>query len=321
MSELDQFKQTYFLECAELLDVLEEQFTDIEGGDYEPEALHAVFRAIHSIKGGAGAFGFDGLVSFTHSFETMLDLARDGDLDLTPEIVALCLRANDIVSDMVSAAQSGETLDESFGEEVRKEIEAASGVEPEGEGVSEFDDLDFVPVMVPMDAPASDTVDSSASTAGLDDMADLLGEIETTEADGPTRWLINFRPHKSLFERANEPLLLFRELSELGEMAVEPIVDEIPDFFDLDPLVPFIAWTITLTTDQSRDAIEEVFEFVDGDCDLDIHREGEAVTPDAEEASDLSFEALAASVMDTGSAESSADAGGGDDAPDAMSFA
>jgi two-component system chemotaxis sensor kinase CheA len=62
MSDLDDFKQTYFDECSELLTELEEQFVAIEAGDRSSDRLNAVFRAIHSIKGGGGAFGFFDLV-------------------------------------------------------------------------------------------------------------------------------------------------------------------------------------------------------------------------------------------------------------------
>ena len=66
MSDLDEFKATYFDECSELLLELEEQLSAIQEGDRDSERLNAVFRAIHSIKGGGGAFGFDGLVKFAH---------------------------------------------------------------------------------------------------------------------------------------------------------------------------------------------------------------------------------------------------------------
>ena len=64
MSDLDDFKATYFDECSELLLDLEEQFAAIQSGDRSADRLNAVFRAIHSIKGGGGAFGFSELVAF-----------------------------------------------------------------------------------------------------------------------------------------------------------------------------------------------------------------------------------------------------------------
>ncbi|MDB5541881.1 MAG: chemotaxis protein CheA, partial [Devosia sp.] len=91
MSDLDDFKATYFDECSELLLELEEQFHAIEGGDRSSNRLNAVFRAIHSIKGGAGAFGFSELVGFAHAYETLLDQVREGHIELADEVVALCI--------------------------------------------------------------------------------------------------------------------------------------------------------------------------------------------------------------------------------------
>ena len=102
MSDLDDFKATYFDECSELLTELEEQFAAIEEGERGSDRLNAVFRAIHSIKGGAGAFGFSALVGFAHAYETLLDYVRDGRVELTDDVVVLCIRANDIVADFVN---------------------------------------------------------------------------------------------------------------------------------------------------------------------------------------------------------------------------
>ena len=110
MSDLDDFKATYFDECSELLTELEEQFAAIEEGERGSDRLNAVFRAIHSIKGGAGAFGFSALVGFAHAYETLLDYVRDGRVELTDDVVVLCIRANDIVADHVNADQSGEDM-------------------------------------------------------------------------------------------------------------------------------------------------------------------------------------------------------------------
>lgn len=112
MSDLDEFKATYFDECSELLNELEEQFVAIEEGERDADRLNAVFRAIHSVKGGAGAFGFSGLVGFAHEYESLLDFVRNGKVELTDDVVTLCIKANDLVSDFVDAARSGEELAE-----------------------------------------------------------------------------------------------------------------------------------------------------------------------------------------------------------------
>src|SRR5690554_8098929 len=124
MSDLDEFKATYFDECSELLTELEEQFAAIEGGDHSSARLNAVFRAIHSIKGGGGAFGFAELVGFSHAYETLLDHVRDGRVALSEPVVALCIRANDIVSDFIAAARDGVILDPGLGEDEKAQFDA-----------------------------------------------------------------------------------------------------------------------------------------------------------------------------------------------------
>ena len=91
-----QFKATFFEECAELTANLEQRLPDIEDGDTDPESINAVFRAVHSIKAGGGAFQFNDLVNFTQKFEAVLDDLRSDRLELTPDIVELLFRATDI---------------------------------------------------------------------------------------------------------------------------------------------------------------------------------------------------------------------------------
>ncbi|MBI4046308.1 MAG: Hpt domain-containing protein, partial [Devosia nanyangense] len=189
MSDLDDFKATYFDECSELLNDLEEQFSAIEDGERGADRLNAVFRAIHSIKGGAGAFGFSGLVGFAHAFETLLDYVRDGRVELTDEVVALCIRANDIVADFVAAAREGTPLDPEHGAEEKARFDALCRGEDDdmsGEPMEEFD-IDFVPVMVNLEGeePAPALV------------SDAFESIPFEPADG--HWEIRFAPHRALY--------------------------------------------------------------------------------------------------------------------------
>ena len=88
MNPMDAIKQTYFQECEELLGDLERGLLSLQDGDGDNETINAVFRAVHSAKGGAGAFGFEALVAFSHVVETALDEMRSGRLDATPAGVA-----------------------------------------------------------------------------------------------------------------------------------------------------------------------------------------------------------------------------------------
>ncbi|WP_169195581.1 chemotaxis protein CheA [Devosia sp. MC1541] len=287
MSDLDDFKATYFDECSELLTELEEQFAAIEEGERGSDRLNAVFRAIHSIKGGAGAFGFSALVGFAHAYETLLDYVRDGRVELTDEVAALCIRANDIVADYVKAAQLGEELPLDYGSEEKSRFDALARGDTStsddehdlsGEIVEEFD-LEFVPVMVSIG-----TDDASDDTFDAPPMEDVDGS-----------WSIRFTPHRALYARANDPLLLLRELAALGEISVTAHLAEISQLADFDPFAVYCSWTITLSgPDVSEVSIREVFEFVDGDCEIIISRGGaapvapvQAIVADEEEDADF----------------------------------
>lgn len=282
MSDLDEFKATYFDECSELLLELEEQFAAIQEGDRDADRLNAVFRAIHSIKGGGGAFGFDGLVKFAHSFETLLDYVRDGRVELSEDVVVLCIRSVDIVADFVAAARKGEELGADYGAVERAQFDALSRGEAMGtaspkapaeeEEMDEFD-IDFTPVAVNLEAEKP---------------------VATTAVRGGTLWTIRFSPFATLYERANDPLLLLRELGLLGEMTVTPDLGTIPPLADFEPFGVYCSWTIELASDKAtEEAIREVFEFVDGDCAISIVK-SEGAAPLAIEDEDLPSFALLA---------------------------
>lgn len=270
MSELDEFKATYFDECSELLSELEEQFTAIEEGEREADRLNAVFRAIHSIKGGAGAFGFTALVGFAHEFETLLDFVRNGKVELSDDVVALCIRANDLVATLVEASRSGEELAADFGAEEKARFvalcsgDAAGSDDDDGEPVEEFD-IDFTPVTVDLEA--------------VEDVDDEAGE---------PAWRIKFSPGRALYERANDPLLLLRELGALGEMSVTLVDEAIPTLQDFEPFGVYCAWDIELRgADITEDAIAEVFEFVEGDCTIDIEAFTYRAPPEVDDEEEL----------------------------------
>ncbi|MHB1103092.1 MAG: chemotaxis protein CheA [Devosia sp.] len=270
MSDLDDFKATYFDECSELLNELEEQFAAIEDGDRSSDRLNAVFRAIHSIKGGGGAFGFSSLVGFAHAYETLLDHVRDGRIELSDPVAALCIRANDIVADFVAAAKTGEELGAAYGAREKAQFDAltrgAHRDDEGGEPMEEFD-IDFVPVMVKLGGAAEEESGIEFTPAPAIEDSFTVPPLAVERG----HWEIRFTPHSELYARANDPLLLFRELGSLGEIEVKTILNDIPPLADFEPFGVYCSWEITLTSPTVSEAdIAEVFEFVEGNCDLSI---------------------------------------------------
>ena len=123
MGSLDQLKQTFFDECSEALQQIENGLPDIRDGAGSDDTINAVFRSVHSVKGGAGIFGFEDLVKFAHVFETVLDEMRSGKLVATEEIVASLLQANDVLTDLIAMSRTGDAIPPDYGSECRAALE------------------------------------------------------------------------------------------------------------------------------------------------------------------------------------------------------
>src|SRR5262245_3529733 len=123
MSGLEQLKVTFFEECNELLQSLESNLADIRESTGTEDTVHAIFRAVHSIKGGAGVFGFAELIEFAHVFETVMDEVRKGNLATGPDVVDVLLRANDTLADLVEMARKGEPVAPGYGGDARHALE------------------------------------------------------------------------------------------------------------------------------------------------------------------------------------------------------
>jgi len=125
MAGLDQLKQTFFDECSELLQQTEAGLTEIREGHGTDDTINAVFRAVHSVKGGAGIFGFEALVEFAHVFETVLDALRRGSVTATPDVAEVLLAAGDTFR--AAAIEQLEVWGQRIGVEV---IRQAAGSDP-----------------------------------------------------------------------------------------------------------------------------------------------------------------------------------------------
>ncbi len=234
---LAQFRKTYFEECAELLDALQSHLDLLSNGGGDDETLHAIFRCVHSIKGGAGAFGFAALVSFSHVFESLLDAMREHKIATTPDVVQVLLRASDALTDIVAAARDEQSLPDGFG-------------------------ADIVVVLEEMLVGASDAAPAKSRPA--------VADSDAMRATGENRYEIVFTPHSEMLRKANEPLLLIRQLRRLGGLVVTVDSSRVPKLALMEPEAAYFSWTFILDTGAPESAIHEVFEFVEDDCDLTI---------------------------------------------------
>ncbi|MEM1386680.1 MAG: chemotaxis protein CheA [Pseudomonadota bacterium] len=252
MSKNDELRATFFQESEDLLEQLADGLNEMSSGESDDETVNAVFRAVHSIKGGAGAFALDAVVRFAHRFENALDALRNGTLSLSMHVTDIMMRAADHLTVLLEAARDGENADEDpASAPLIAELEALTGAEEEAP--QSLDDVAFTPL-----------------TLALDDVGGDPGE-QTFE--------IAFTPYDDLFKSGNEPVFLLRELCGLGEAQVVCDLSALPDFDALDPAASYFSWSISLNTKRDEAAVHEVFDFVDGLCAVQVSRKDEAQTP------------------------------------------
>lgn len=256
MDTLEAIKVTFFQECEELLGELEAGLLALQAGEGDDETVNAVFRAVHSVKGGAGAFGLESLVRFAHTFETTLDKVRSGTLKADGAVLKVMLRATDVLSDLVQAAKTDATVEAGRVGEVSEDLEAFWGpseghaAPPAAAAEGEADEWGFTPVAfapMPVIAPA-----------------------------GPPVWTIFFKPSAATYAKGNDAILLIRELERLGSCEVTVDTANLSAFDAMNVEEAYLAWTIKLTTEEGEAAIRDVFDFVSGDCELKIEAEAAA---------------------------------------------
>ena len=129
--------------------------------------------------------------------------------------------------------------------------EAPAPVAAAADDAMDDDDLGFVFV------PQTITVEAQAADAEL-----IPSNV----------WTVSIRPKSDLYRKANETALLLRELSRLGPIKATLDDSHLPELDELDPEAAYVTWSVRVETEEDEAAIREVFEFVDGDCDLEITR-------------------------------------------------
>ncbi|MGE7370769.1 chemotaxis protein CheA [Neorhizobium sp. NPDC001467] len=261
--DMNEIKEIFFQECEEQLAELESGLLKLNDGDRDPETVNAVFRAVHSIKGGAGAFGLDDLVSFAHVFETTLDCVRSNKLEPNQDVLKVMLKSADVLADLVTASRDGGSVDESRSRTLVKELEAlAKGEMPSGGAAEAPKSAAAAPVAA---APAP-TDDSGFQPVPFSFDDDFGGDDDADKAV----FEVTFKPRRELYSKGNEAALLLRDLSRLGSMAINCDIDALPSLEKMDPEETYFSWTISITTDKTEEDIRSVFEFAEWDCDLEV---------------------------------------------------
>ncbi len=248
---IDQVMHTFIAESRELLEQMENALL---AAHEDPDAVNAIFRAAHTIKGSAGMFGLDPVVDFTHVAESVLDKVRDGAVPVCVELVALLLACCDHIGALVDAVETG-TLDSD-----------AALLDAGG------------PLIASLQAYLDGGAGAPAAAAGAPDASPA--------AAGTRQWKILLRFGADVLRNGMDPLSFIRYLAQLGEITrVEVLADRLPAADEFDPESCYLGFEIGFASSESQATIDGVFDFVREDCEIHIAPvEAPAEAPAAEAA-------------------------------------
>ncbi len=247
--DMSQFLETFYEESFEGLEIMETELLALDVGEADSETINTIFRAAHSIKGGSGTFGLNAVADFTHVMETLLDEMRDGKRQVTEEAVNLLLTTVDVLREMLTALRENTELDSERIKVTHDQLE--------------------------------ELLDSSSSSSTVQETDNSSKDVPA----GAQSWHISFHPHVNLFKTGNDPVRILRELETLGELEVKMDSSALPEFNNLDPEESFLGWELELKGEATREAIDEVFAWVEDECDLTImaaEAEAEVIHAEAE---------------------------------------
>src|SRR5664279_5490024 len=225
----DFLKTGFVTEAEELLSGMEDGLLSLESSPDSTEALNGIFRAGHTIKGGAGLLNVVEIVAFTHVLENVLDRLRKKEIAADQQLVTLLLGGCDVIRRLGTCVSEERPIvvDDNYGR-----------------------------VLASLRKYADATVSIVKPTAAVEAADDQHERI----------FRISLHPREDLLETGQDPLMLLLELSDLGELlAVEADMDRLPAFNELEAQKVYLSWRVLLRSLHSRSAVEGVFTFVSGD--------------------------------------------------------
>jgi two-component system, chemotaxis family, sensor kinase CheA len=228
--DLTQFHGVFFEESFEALNSMETALLQLNLGHADPELINTIFRVAHSIKGGSATFAFNEITSFTHSLETLLDELRGNRLKVTKAICTVLLQSVDLLREMLRTVQTKKSHDAQKVADLQFELELL---------IAKRDQQD-----------TSTPVDVSGRSS--------------------CQWRIHLKPYSHFFKQGNDPLRIINELSQLGELQLEIDSSALPPLAELDPQNCYLGWVIKLNSNAPEASIRQLFDWAQGDCEVEI---------------------------------------------------
>ena len=251
MSEDDEIlaaaQDGFVQEAREMLQQFEASLLAIEVSPDDEESLNCAFRAAHTIKGTAGLFGFDAVVSFTHEVESVMESIRDKTLRLSDECFAILLQSRDQIEGLLGELGTTQPDPElaQRGQLLVGQLKALRG------------EAHTTP------APISDASESAPESQ-------LSADSAIAAASQPL-WHISLRMLPDALRNGLDPMSFIRYLGKLGQIVhLHTVTDDIPTLIGLDPEGCYLSFEIRMESAADQGTLEGVFEFLQEDCVLDI---------------------------------------------------
>ncbi|MCB2226398.1 MAG: chemotaxis protein CheA [Desulfarculaceae bacterium] len=245
----DKLLEIFAEEAQEIIEALEEGLLALERGP-DPEKVNTVFRAAHTMKGNAGIVGFEEVVELTHLMEGVLDQMRQGSREPGGPVMGQLLKATDQLKGMIQARMEGQ------------------GPRPADELLSEL-----APLLDQGSPPPPRPARPAPAPAAL-----------PAQSGGRQRLHLSIKLPRHVFTMGTDPMQLFLELEELGQ--VERVVchsEQLPPFAGLDPFQLYLWWELWLLTGHPISTVENVFIFVRDEGEITVRPSGEAPANQAPE--------------------------------------
>jgi two-component system chemotaxis sensor kinase CheA len=277
MDALAEIRNIYFDECDEFIGLLEGHLAALGEGRASMDDINGAFRAVHSIKGGAGAFGMSELVEFAHLFEACLDALRSGRLAVADTPVDTLLQAGDVLGALITAARDGGSV--AIDPALVSALEALSGGKPAAPKPAGSE----ISLNEPVAAPSAPALPHGipadlAADFGFDVPVEAPAAVseEEPEAAGGRKVTIRIAPDRDLFRRAIDPRMVFDALRTLGEIEVTCDTSNVPALAQLDPFDCHLQWTVTLQTASPLEAIVDAMEMFLSDDEFSMEEDAPA---------------------------------------------
>jgi two-component system chemotaxis sensor kinase CheA len=242
--DIDKLKDLFVQEANELITTLESATLSLENDPENSEQIEAIFRAMHTLKGSGGMFGFDKISEFTHDLETIYDYVRKSTLKVEKHLLDITLQSVDHLKELIN---QGDNLD-------AKQLENHHYYSAL---IKEF---------------ATKNIYSKQSVPTEPKKTSQTAQVHRSSQPDRSTYYISFKPNEYAFSNGTNPLYLLDEFYTCGNAFVIPHFEKIEELENFDPEKCYVWWEIFVATSESEGTLADVFIFVEDDSNIILRK-------------------------------------------------